>query len=117
MEDRISELSVHRQQEVQEQLDKLQASFNSLKVQLAKLKKEKLPSKFEQPQVYENVDTVDTLSKASSYLTVLNFVKATSDQIDANLENGRFGFANVFLINNSFTCYFRIFNRVGNGSH
>lgn len=88
LEEQIKELSVIKHHEIQEELDKLQASFNSLKLQFSKLKREKLPSTFEQPQFYENVETVDTLSKGNSYLVVLNFVKITSEQIDANLENG-----------------------------
>lgn len=84
----INDLTLQQQEEIKLQIDKIQTSFNSLKVKLAKLKKEKLPSKFEQPQFYKNIETVDTLSRGNAYLTVLNFVKTTSEQIDANLENG-----------------------------
>lgn len=89
MESQINDVSVHRKLNIEEQLGKLQAAFNNLKVQLAKLQKEKLPSKFEQPQIYENVEQIDSLSKGNAYLTVMNFVKTTSEEIDANLENGK----------------------------
>ncbi|ODN01476.1 RAD50-interacting protein 1 [Orchesella cincta] len=87
IENQVKELSVVKHQEIHEQLEKLQTSFSALKLQLNKLKREKLPSKFEQPQFYENVETIDTLSKGNAYFTVMNFIKTTSEEIDANLEN------------------------------
>jgi hypothetical protein len=81
-------LITHRKKDVKSELQQLHQEFIRLKTALNKMTKEKLPNRLDRPEFYQNVQKADELEKAVAYLTVLNFITSTSEQIEANMESG-----------------------------
>jgi len=84
----LETLKVERSHAVQMELKELHKRFVDVKGRLGKLMREKLPGRVDRPEFYLKMEQTDELERAQAYLKVISFFRATSSQIEANLESG-----------------------------